>query len=389
MNGTIAVLQERLRDYGDKGMGEKISRIRDGMKEDYCRMNDEKLKELWAESDDSKKAVLWPEKLLYDIFHAKPGTKADTAVVIVEDWAEGMEKAAKAMNVAYETRRLPLEQYPDGKYVSGIRQVVLGTNVQAVKAKSAELNQERDRANKREQVARLEREREKAEELRASFSKATKQGKNGKGMWEVSGKWVVSCPSIEREWGSGEPGCTLTIELNEEEGRATQMWARFDFIVITGVMRFVSPEASTWLVQENLLPTYEEEDEDEDDEEDEGEPDDDSDGESAQFLFPSSLLPSSKNKKFQFRWRGEETGEGEIQLRSDQKLCSLEFASPNALKGIFKGGFTGDVEFKAYKEDMDKGAGQKRKRYYPLSIDDAWNARNEAAHERARIGRWR
>ena len=131
----------------------------------------------------------------------------------------------------------------------------------------------------------------------------------------------------------------------------------------------------------------------------EGDSDDESEGSyddgpaAARFLFPNNSLPSSSAREFTFRWRGEETGEGEIQLYSDEKLCSMIFESPNALSGVFISGLAGKVEFKGFRQGSEtetKGRlpHERIEAAHWSDPSDAWHSRNEAAHESARTGRW-
>jgi hypothetical protein len=376
-SGALPVLQQRLREHGDVGMERTMLQAMVSMKDDYSKRNDQKLQEIWAVSDDSKKAVLWPKKFLYETFLATQGARKDPVVVRVDDWANAMEKAAQELHIAYETTRIPVDQYPGGEYTSGHRQVVLGTDPQAVRAKSAELHRELQRANQRTEEAKQEKRRKKGAEFEARFAEAEQQGKNTKGKWDVAGHWSINCPYMEEQWGQDRNQCTLEIGFTEQEDGLIQMWAEFDFIAITGIIRFVNTKAAKEPGSTKRSAAKEEEEEDDDFYEDNDLPG----PTQAQFLFPATLLPSPKNQEFEFRWRGQETGEGEIQLYSDEKLCTLDFSSANALEGIFKSDLTDDIEFRGVKRD---GGGPKRR----LDIDYAWHERNEDAYERARVGRW-
>lgn len=86
--------------------------------------------------------------------------------------------------------------------------------------------------------------------------------------------------------------------------------------------------------------------------------------------FPVATVP--------FTWRGEETGEGEIQLdyEGDVNLGSFNFISKTQLKGVLKASlgkwsFTGCKVAKA-----------------PADTEDKWENYSEEAYERARVGRW-
>lgn len=140
------------------------------------------------------------------------------------------------------------------------------------------------------------------------------------------------------------------------------MYAEFDFLVIEGTMRFVNPRPAKKL---------------------KGSARDNDSGErkSAQFLLPETSLPSSMASKFQFRWRGRETGEDEIQLGSDEVLCSINFESPNALRGTFRSDLTGVVDFQGFKSGTNI-------RNFSLDPGYEWDEMGEDAYERARVGRW-
>ena len=110
------------------------------------------------------------------------------------------------------------------------------------------------------------------------------------------------------------------------------------------------------------------------------------------FSIPAASLPSFGSRQFNFRWRGEETGEGEIQLDADEDLCSLTFESPNALSGIFISGLTDKIEFQGFKTELDPEAvrNQALKRR-PVNLSDPrgeWRSRSGTAYEMAATGRW-
>lgn len=400
MSGKIEVLQRRLREHQNEGLGSKISDARDRMRKEYFEKNGQKVKQLWDSGSDSQKAVLWPKRFLYETFIAEPSAMNDAVVVTVEDWAESMEKAATDLGIVYETTKLPPELYPGGAYYAGRRQVILGPNEQAVRTKSATLSQKFACEIKKARQARLQREQTKEELFKTRLDEATRKGKNQKGEWNVSGEWTIRCPYIEENWDSHGSQCKMDIRYTEGKNGFLQIWGEFDFIIVTGVMRFVNlnttaesePVKSSNVLRRCYGVKMEEEEANETDDEEIKE---DECGEklhdrmTPQFLWAKSLLPSFQNKEFQFRWRGEETGEGEIQLGSDDKLCTIHFSSPNALKGMFVSEYTDNVEFQGFKKEQSVGAGQKRKRNFTImDVDDAWKSRNEAEYDRACIARW-
>jgi len=94
-------------------------------------------------------------------------------------------------------------------------------------------------------------------------------------------------------------------------------------------------------------------------------------------------MPSAKCRTFNFRWRGNETGEGEIQGDADEDLCSITFENPNALSGIFVSGLTGEQEFQGFREGFDaETATAKRKCLYAKDPREAWADWGPFHHER-------
>lgn len=104
----------------------------------------------------------------------------------------------------------------------------------------------------------------------------------------------------------------------------------------------------------------------------------------AGFYLPLDTITSAAQPYWNFRWRGRETGEGEIQLYSEDYLCSISFSnSGTELTGVFNGGCTGQVKFSGVKICSDSG----EEPCYG-DADREWESLNEAAHESARVGRW-
>jgi hypothetical protein len=164
---------------------------------------------------------------------------------------------------------------------------------------------------------------------------------------------------MEEQWGSeDDDGCSLEIGFTKpNEAGLVQMYASFDFISITGIMRFVNLNAQ------------------DDEDEDEVPP------RPAHYLFPTACLPSTRSHVFSFRWRGEDTGTGEIQLYSDEDMCSIKFESPQALTGVFISSLTRKIEFKGFWEGSETKLNK--------DPDYEWHSRSETAYEGARKARWR
>lgn len=220
----------------------------------------------------------------------------------------------------------------------------------------------------------------------ASGSRTISDATKSEGTWDVRGSYVIECPNIEDEWGEKDSELTLDIYVENKNGRQ-QMFAMFHFIVVEGIMRFERPipiprsqrgkrkredaymdEDGDILMSD--IPQY-----------DANGNDPNSCRESAFFLGANDK-PSVRQPTWQYRWRGEETGEGEIQLGSDKRLESITFNDKEkSLSGTFTCDFAGKCTFTGFKEV-----------YHPhesrIDPEVEWADRSEAAYEDARRARW-
>lgn len=97
-----------------------------------------------------------------------------------------------------------------------------------------------------------------------------------------------------------------------------EIYADFDFGVAAGIICFVNSKGKSRL--------------------------------NTRWAFQEDALPSSENKNFLFRRRGEETGEGDSLDDSESNLCKLSFDSPHALHGEIRFDFAGQTDsFTGYK----------------------------------------
>lgn len=382
VSGRLCDLQDRIRKHGNGGLSKSMKEVCDTMEKDYVTKNAGEIEKIWLANDNNEKAKRWPKGFLYESFMVHPASSKEALVVEVDGWGEEIEKVARQMKVHCELRKMP-------DHKTGQRLVVVGLNEQAVRSRFAEIDRDAQRSALKARQEQERRKQEALDDFEEQFTVAKSKGRSSKRKWDVSGSWEISCPYIDEQWGSKNEACSLEIGFTKPtETGLVQMYASFDFVAITGIMRFVNQDAwKDTQVQNNKGRSSRKHD---------LTPDSDSDGDSttpANFLFPNASLPSSKSREFRFRWRGEETGEGEIQLGSDRKLCSITFESPNAVTGVFISDLTRAVEFKGYKQGFEtepKGVGP-RSRREAAGVSDpsfAWQSRNEAAYESARIGRW-
>ncbi|KAI9838043.1 MAG: hypothetical protein M1819_006197 [Sarea resinae] len=184
--------------------------------------------------------------------------------------------------------------------------------------------------------------------------------------WDIEGAWEISCPYIEDNWGGDEDGLTLDVFSS-----GNQISATFDFTVVTGVFRFCDPSTTAAVHLKPAAATSSSKNKRKrNDAED-----------TAKFLFRDKKnMPSPSHTTLPFRWRGEETGEHEIQLGSDEKLCSVTFRSAKKLEGFLEGAMFAKTRFTGTKLGAASSKGP--------DPDGQWSNRDERAYEEARRNRW-
>ena len=201
---------------------------------------------------------------------------------------------------------------------------------------------------------------EKSQAAEISDGGVVAQQRSGAGGWDVTGNWCIRCPNIEENYDGDE--LWLDLYLGKVNGQV-QMYAQFDFRILTGFWRFESLGAgalgkakekakanaktavrSGW--GEDYEYGYDEGDEDEEEEEEEEEENED-------FYLGKDDQPSEQCPKWNFRWRGRETAEGVIELYSDKELCSVTFSGPGGCKmsGVLRNDFVSDCTFTGVKVD--------------------------------------
>ena len=205
--------------------------------------------------------------------------------------------------------------------------------------------------------------------------------------WDVTGRWRIYCKSLEDEWPEDcRQGLSMTIH-RAKAGQKHHLWATFDLGIITGVFRFMEPKplitVPTTKPREGS-GSYIKAECDSDGEEFEG-------GEVFDHIYDDvpfssfriKSLPSPSKPVAPFRWRGEETGEGEIQLLSDKHECSITFSGPGGVKcnGTFVCDYTKAAQFSGLKIGDATGSSFKTPQM-------EWKERSKGAHERARTSRW-
>lgn len=213
----------------------------------------------------------------------------------------------------------------------------------------------------------------------------------GKHSWDVCGSWAINCPKIEDGWGpeGDDPSLTLDIYLEKKNGHH-QLFAIFHLRIITGVMRFEKPvpvPKSQKVGESSSKRKWDE-------------VDDDGDVNMAdypsysggaqgskkynvkEFYLGATDGPTTRRPTWQYRWRGEETGEGGIQLGSDEAVQAITFSNKgDKLSGTFKSDYTGECHFTGEKvATMPWGS--------RVDPEMEWENRSQAAYDYASRSRW-
>ena len=203
--------------------------------------------------------------------------------------------------------------------------------------------------------------------------------------WDVRGSYEIRCRDIEEQWGGHS--LTMDIYLEIRNGKR-QLYGAFDFNAIEGIMRFERPSRVPKSEMESRQSKKRKQ------------KDLNKDGESPMDTYPRSATdgagkysedifhlrsdeqPTARRPTWRYRWRGHETGEGEIQVNADRAVRSITFSDKgNALCGYFKCDYVKDCYFEGIK--ICSTPRDKR-----LDPESKWMSHSEAAHGYANRARW-
>lgn len=364
-------------------MTPELAKIEKDLNEEFREKNATARNEQWrGMGTDEARANADPKRFLREQFPQNNGPQpsgARAGVVVLKTHNRlNLHLAAEPLGLYTESAKPPLTA--DGKSPDMDRWIVIGRDRASVQEKIREISRETVRSRQRAQEAKDERIRKLHREV---TKKAAKAGPAT--AWNVTGSWSIKCPYMEEGCGTGTDECSLDIH-SSQIGDERQMWAYFDFIAITGIFRFENPSpappkpvipATAQTSLKRPAADLSDSDDDEDDNDSESESDNEA------FHLPPTATPSSQHPTWPFRWRGEEAGEGEIQLYSDENRCEVTFhgVGGSELKGLFESGLTGRIPSTGVRIGDADGEGG--------DPESGWRERGEGAYERARVGRWR
>ena len=433
--GTLNELQNRLRQNSAVTIIPELEQAEARLTVEWQREDHEAREKEWQSSvSNEDKASVDPARFLKEYFQNRRHN-----VVVLQIGHHGpVHDAAKLLGFeAFPTDAPMTGTSPATSGGSSTRWLVVGRTRSALFKKVAEVNAQVEKnkpSNTKQQNAMASAQKRKTELMSKSTSKSmgkphqirstpqtlSRSPKSSEG-FKVEGTWNVQCPYVEENWGRSFGGdrCSMTIYVEPvKNNNNVQMWATFDFIVLTGVMRFLAPVQGPATESKGQAVTAGSKRKREDDwDADEGD-DRYPNRFRPEFSFPPASLPSAANPSLPFIWRGEETGEGEIQLYSNRlKGCMITFGGPEGteMNGTFNGSIVGKIQFSGMKWQRTKLTARKSastrgptnasqpdfrsrpslasagyEQQPPLKcLDIEWSGRSEEAYEYARVNRWR
>ena len=388
--GTIAQLQDRLKGHEKSPACSAIRDLEALAKQEYKVKNNAAVEDKWVHKmSGEEKEATDPRRYLGEAF---PAGEKCTGVIVLKSCHSGWALAlAKELGLEAERVEPPQEK---GMWTLSVEEywVVVGQQKSAVTEKvrtiSKATQREKDEAQQKQDAYKRAKEaiaRKKQQDLEEALAKCKD--------WDVTGTYKISCPYVEKTWGNiqqrggyldeGSSQLTLQIFL-ERTPKGPQMFAKFNFLVTAGVIRFERQQDDVIMngpKEDKNKKRKREDDEDEYDRWKYGLNKRSPTPEA--FYFGSIPQPSAKHQSWNYRWRGN-SGESlsRIELGVDNKLYTMKFFGPRVekLEGTFGGGIFEDCTF----EGIKVGVGNELN----VDIAEEWADRNEHAYDRACRRAW-
>ncbi|KAL2062472.1 hypothetical protein VTL71DRAFT_6738 [Oculimacula yallundae] len=371
-DGDIEVLQNRLRGHEEDPISDEILGLLGRAREQSKANTKEKERNWLYRMSDDEKAIENPRRFLKEAFFS--GSRSKKTVLLTTPIVASIQDTAEQLGLGCEYTDAP----SDGDAVVRMAKywVVIGQDRSAVTEEIRMIERETQRLKREREDGRQELRR-KNKMIRATQMESEEVKANSKD-WDVLGLWNISCPQIEDDWGMED----LTMKIySERTEKGCQMFAEFDFGVLTGVLRFERQKSDPIMPLKqpvrsedddrkenegyNDAITRQEEEEDNgtgdksSDRYDEPGSDDDENNEQddrrshtpEEFYFRFIPRPSPKYPTWNFRYRGESTDEGVIEEQSDCELYSITFCGSTGwcLSGEIGGTALGKCSFTGVK----------------------------------------
>ncbi|OCL08917.1 hypothetical protein AOQ84DRAFT_354257 [Glonium stellatum] len=371
--GTLPELYDRLRS-GPNVMTKELVELEVKANAEWKAKND------LAEQEEERREAIEEEKKVEKAVRFLKSTFQDDKmgpdIIVFKKDSQGVVGAAASLNlVCWTYNAIPAFVSDDLSFCW----IIVGRDKCAVEAKYLALRKEDDDRNAAEEKRREAEAQAKRDALAQKHALVARSSGKG-GVWDITGTWRITCPAIESGW----PVQNLTLKTYRIDGKTdSQMFAEFDFGIVSGWFRFEGSMPRGVSGTQKGVKTGQKRKRI-----DEFDVDEDSDEEEINEAFHLSPkdLPSLKQSKWNYRWRGRETGEGEIQTNSDEKLNPITFSGEGGaeLHGTFECEYLAKCEFNGFKIEL----GNPREAS-GISIEEKWRGLNESAHEYGYRGRRR
>ncbi|KAF1989438.1 hypothetical protein K402DRAFT_391010 [Aulographum hederae CBS 113979] len=374
-DGWEETLQERLRT-GPNTLKPEFARLSDELRAKWEIQRPIDLERARREEEEQKKKELEEAKSFVDKAFAdlEPGLDA---FVLKKDWRK-LRDSLPALKLKSSTIKDP---FPKGWE----EWLIIGRDTTAVDSEISSLQEEADQARKAE-IARQEAEEKAQQEEWDRKHKQVMEASHKRGAWDVTGKYIITCDELSSNWDIGK--MTLTI-YRADNSSSSEMFARFDFGILTGWFRFEqSSEPKPKSTKKSTTGSKRKRavsDTGDDDEEDFQNRSHRPWNDGPEYVLAKTDKPSPKNPTMNFRWRGRDSSERQIQLNSDRDSNAITFSGKGGAKlsGIIETPFAGSCVFTGKKVEMANPGAAPR-----ISIQGRWNELNERAYESERVSRW-
>ncbi|KAL1721774.1 hypothetical protein EV715DRAFT_271031 [Schizophyllum commune] len=154
------------------------------------------------------------------------------------------------------------------------------------------------------------------------------------GSFQLMGIYNVSVPFLEEQWPDHFGGGRRGLLKVRPSSTGAHLWGSFDFGPVTGVFK-----------------SY-------------------------------GAAPTSTGSKSEFRWRGSEEGEGEMQIDDEEQTGYIKFLANGRVQGRIEGSFFEKADFTGELKEATINVKDVQK------WKDEWRSMNESSYEAARAGRW-
>lgn len=272
---------------------------------------------------DEQKATVDASRLLKELFPAD-STPASTHVVIKTSNYWVIEQACERLGLVYASAEAPPSASPRGQ--DEVLWSVVGKDGHAVRQAAETISRQ----------AKTEREAAEAAREAAYERKLTNIRNNARARGEdrdISGEWEISCPELQ-DYSSFETEKASMSVYRDGQSSSGRFSATFHFSIIEGIMR----------------------------------------------ISPLGKKNAKGERSTTYRWRGRETGEGEIQLGSDEKAFTMTFGQYGTkVAGRFRCEYLEEVSFTGIKVGEGSGRGVSA---------EGWEDFSEEAYDYACVHRW-